>query len=175
MGDGAAYFAYDEADNRTMMQDAHDTVYWTYDGLGRVTAQDSLGGVALAFGFDANGNRLSQQDPDGGITYWDYDALNRMISVIDPYGTVAYYDHTPAGQLLKRALGNGTLAYHEYDAAGRAVKVDNRQTDLSAICSFEYTRTAAGEAARGRGHPDAPPRPPTSGPLVPLPWLPYSH
>ena len=38
----------------------------TYDGLGRVTAQDSLGGISLAFGFDANGNRLSQQDPDGG-------------------------------------------------------------------------------------------------------------
>jgi YD repeat-containing protein len=68
-----------------------------------------------------------------------------MISVTDPYGTTASYAYTPAGQLLKRTLGNATLSYHAYDLAGRAVKMDNRKSNLSAICSFECTRTAAGD------------------------------
>ena len=38
-----AYFAYDAAGNRTMMQDGSGATYWTYDALNRITNEEGNG------------------------------------------------------------------------------------------------------------------------------------
>jgi YD repeat-containing protein len=40
---GPAYFDYDAAGNRTMMQDGSGTTYWSYDALNRITNEEGNG------------------------------------------------------------------------------------------------------------------------------------
>jgi hypothetical protein len=39
---GPAYFAYDEAGNRIMMQDGSGVTYWAYDALDRSFRQEGI-------------------------------------------------------------------------------------------------------------------------------------
>ena len=39
---GAAWFGYDAAGNRIMMQDGSGTTYWSYDALNRIMNEEEI-------------------------------------------------------------------------------------------------------------------------------------
>lgn len=81
-----------------------------YEALGRVvkriaTDPDRIGGEAApvtSYGFDANGNMLSETDPLGSVTVYAYDHLGPKTSETDgESGVISYaYEVYPNGDYL---------------------------------------------------------------------------
>jgi YD repeat-containing protein len=73
---------------------------WTqyaYDDLGRLTTvtqsrlNDSTVNDVTSYGYDINGNKVSEVDPNGDTTVYTYDALNRLVGEIVKNGTTLMY------------------------------------------------------------------------------------
>ncbi len=131
-----ARYAYDNLGHRQWVYKLNGTIQLTQaqyvsDGLGRlrqeIEYETSIGGTALArtYSYDADGNRLSQVNPNGGSITWGYDALNRQTSVTyagsTPTNAVTYqYDRGGRRTVMTTSnQGNTKYTYDERDAAVR--------------------------------------------------------
>ncbi len=92
------------------------TVDYTYDPLNRLTRANYSSGEAYAYTYDKVGNRTSQTNPTGNISY-QYDEANRLTSV----GGIAYtWDDN--GNMLSDGVNT-----YSYDYANRLVSISNQQ------------------------------------------------
>jgi RHS repeat-associated protein len=132
-------YVYDRGDNlveKTEPNGAAFTTRYVYDELNQLLAVDetprggsgTVAGVSR-FRYDANRNKIAQQDANGNLTTYRYDALNRLTDS---------YQHTTAGALGESVTrggdpyaglgGNEATALHwhyEYDTNGnQSVIVD---------------------------------------------------
>jgi RHS repeat-associated protein len=119
-GAGATFrYFYDQADNlRMMVEPLGGTTTFTYDELGKLLSVDETRGGAggiTQYRYDANRNRIAQQDANGNLTTWRYDVLNRQSDS---------FQHTVGGTLAadqprsSPAGGDETTAlrwHYEYD------------------------------------------------------------
>ena len=103
------------------------TIDYTYDPLGRLTAADYSTGDYYHYSYDEVGNRLSQDSSAANqetTTHYTYDIANRMTQA----GNTAYsWDDN--GNLLDDGLNTYT-----YDPANRLAAVSNQQSAFS----FQY-------------------------------------
>ena len=104
------------------------TITYTYDSLYRLTDADYSTGELYQYAYDAVGNRLSYNGPDGSKTY-AYDAANRLTSV---NGVVYTWDDN--GNLLS----DGVRSY-TYDHANRLTQV------VSGTLTTEFVYNGAGD------------------------------
>jgi YD repeat-containing protein len=115
-----------------------------YDALDRLTYASGLYG-ALAYGYDAVGNRTSQS---GGTTNlaeaYTYAAnSNQLQSVVN--GTVTRsLGYSPTGNVASDNRGNGTALSFAYDLSDRMVQVANQNTPL-ATYAYNYLGQRRGE------------------------------
>ncbi|MCP3964270.1 MAG: RHS repeat-associated core domain-containing protein [bacterium] len=109
----------------------------TYDDFDRLESITDRWGNALAYAYDANGNRTRLTDPNGKITSYSYDALNRVASVLVPSGGVTEYEYFANSRPKKVIYPNGTTAENTWDAANRAATIDNRHFG-GAVSTFSY-------------------------------------
>lgn len=101
--------------------------------VGRLTEVASDTGDIMRFTYDANGNRLSHEDFDGGITSYQYDALNRQTGIMLPDQSVLRQDFNSLGLPLTATDNEGRITCREYDAMGRLTTVvspDGRETEF---------------------------------------------
>ena len=176
-------FAYDQADNLVRVTEPkgqqHRTEY-VYDELNQLVAVDETRGGAggvTRYLYDANRNRVAQQDATGTLLTWRYDALNRPVDsfVHTVPGTLAAGqsrgqgaggDETSARrvQFAFDAAGNQTLIVDaegqrvtkSYDALDRIISkvFSNHQnaadgsTILPRILSIAYAYDLAGNQVR---------------------------
>ncbi len=95
------------------------TIDYTYDPLGRLTAADYSTGDYYYYAYDAVGNRLTQETQAGATSY-TYDIANRLTQA----GNNTYtWDNN--GNLL----GNGTDTY-SYDPANRLTAISGGQAAI---------------------------------------------
>ena len=104
-------YTYDEVGNlktRSVAAGTHTTTYM-YDSANRLQSVSSPTNQLWTYTYDADGNRVTQIDPNGnstptvgdGKTTYGYDALGRL-------STISYSDTTPAVSFLYDANGNRT-------------------------------------------------------------------
>jgi RHS repeat-associated protein len=117
--------------------DALRSQTFQYDALNRLTYSSGLYG-ALAYGYDAVGNRTSQS---GGTTNlaetYSYAAnSNQLQSVVN--GTLTRsLGYSPTGNVATDNRGNGTALSFTYDLSDRMVQVANQNTPL-ATYAYNY-------------------------------------
>jgi RHS repeat-associated protein len=127
-------------------------VTYTYDGLGRLTAEaQNTDGITrtVTSEYDANGNRTRVTYPDGNYFLFDHDGLNRAINLRNNFtilGTASYDDRGQAAQ-LDWTYGTAELnrKSYGYDAAGRlsSIGLDLRYTSKDS--TWTYTRNPASQ------------------------------
>jgi RHS repeat-associated protein len=117
-------FAYDGAGNRTRLTHPNGTstdyAYLNNHWLQSITDKVPGGATfqSVAYGYDQNGNRISQTDSSGTTTF-AYDALNRLTQAAHPggYGTWSWtYD--AVGNRTQQTGPGGTTNY-AYDQNNR--------------------------------------------------------
>lgn len=146
------------------------------DGLGRLRQEieyPGSGTLTRSYGYDANGNRLTQDNPNGGHIASAYDALNRVTGITYTGGngtpTVTYqYDRGGRRTRMSTAVqGDSLYTYDERDAlvrvetpyvgSGSVTKVvrysydpDGNRSSLTYPNDDQltYTRDPAGRVAR---------------------------
>ncbi|MDD5468876.1 MAG: hypothetical protein PHS96_13825, partial [Anaerolineales bacterium] len=99
------------------------TIAYSYDSRYRLTGADYSSGEAYAYAYDKVGNRTSQTNPSGNISY-QYDGANRLTNV----GGVAY-----TGDNNGNLPSDGVFTY-AYDFASRL----EAATSPSSTISFAY-------------------------------------
>ena len=122
-----AYTYYADGNQRTKTEtllggDPVTTTY-TYDGLGRLTAE-TKGEDSITYTYDASGNRVSM-NRNGTVTAYAYDANNRLLSETVNGETTAYtYDAN--GNTL--TAGDKTYTYND---RGQQIGYSNGTTTAS--------------------------------------------
>jgi len=137
----ATSYTYDGAGNKTSVTDANGnrTVY-TYNANNQVTSQQSgleydsatqaydcpSGDTCptTSYTYDANGNKLTETDPNGDTTTYAYNALNQLTSVTTP------------------GANGGTTTYG-YDANGNQTTIVDPRGNVSGANPANYTTTKA--------------------------------
>jgi len=109
--------------------------YFKYDALNRLVKTirkegdiaDSIDAsdAVSEYTYDANGNVLSNREPDGNAVSYTYDALNRQTSIINSAGdaTTSFYDGV--GNLLFSVAPNGRATTNAYDALDRLTEASD--------------------------------------------------
>ena len=91
------------------------------DHLGRPVILKHADASCLITRYDANGNKTSFRDENGGTRSWTYDALNHLTSETLLGGAVVSYNHNAAGELLTRNMPQGLVEKNDYDIAGHKI------------------------------------------------------
>ena len=111
----------------------------SYDDFDRLVGMTDPDGKAVAYGYDAAGNRVRLTDPDGRQTLYAVDELNRVASVTLPGVGVTTYGYFRDSRLKSVAYPNGTRSASTYDAAGRVASIVNTQgTGGAVVSSYGY-------------------------------------
>jgi len=108
-----------------------------YDSLYRLTYASGLYG-ALAYGYDAVGNRTSQSGGTNNLaeTYSYAAGGNQLLSVANA-GTVRTLVYSATGDVASEDFGNGTVLSYGYDEGDRLVQVAS-PTQVLAVYDHNY-------------------------------------
>ena len=99
-----------------------------YDAAGQLAKTTAPDGRVSEYGYDANGDRVSESVTTGGVTLTTrtvYDAMRRVVRVTGPDGLVTAYEHDALGRVVRTvadAEGEKIATLNAFDAAGRLVK-----------------------------------------------------
>ena len=96
-----------------------------------------------AYGYDANGNRVSLRKRDGRTIAYAYDALNRVTAKTYPNGGArpVYYSYDSEGHLTAArfdAASGGDAVTHSYDALGRLSAGGIAMAGVSRTLGYQY-------------------------------------
>jgi RHS repeat-associated protein len=97
---------------------------WTYDDQLNVTRKTDALNHSINFTYDSNGNRLSQTDATGTMTF-TYNAFGQVLTGADQMNNVTRYNYDGAGNVLTTtdALNNTTT--FAYNARGQMLTAMN--------------------------------------------------
>ncbi|MCI8774048.1 MAG: hypothetical protein HFI50_09005, partial [Lachnospiraceae bacterium] len=113
-------FTYDDACNLLTISDFSGRVYLTntYDMLGRVTEQFTVGRGRSSADYDEESRVTSFTDELGNVTQYTYDETGHIIDIaLD--GTNIHNRYNEKGQLTEQTDALGNLTRMEYDDYGR--------------------------------------------------------
>ena len=135
---------------------------WTYDSAGLVLSRTHEGDATTdtattTWTWDADGNPITETDPEGHTTAYQYDRLGRVIKRTDPNGGQWTYQYDAAGNRLKATDPLGHTTQASYDALGHRLS----RTDANGhTTTFRYdprgrlTQTTDPEGHSQRYHYD---------------------
>ncbi|HWB72955.1 MAG TPA: cell wall-binding repeat-containing protein, partial [Egibacteraceae bacterium] len=131
LGDEA--LAYDRLGRVAARTDGKgQTTRYRYDPLDRLVAVTAADGVAVAFAYDANGNRVGMTDATGATGY-AYDPLGRLVSQRLPDGQTVTAAYDGADNLIWLADAGGQVGYehNRIDLLERLVEPDGATTTFA--------------------------------------------
>jgi RHS repeat-associated protein len=142
-------YAYDDASRLVSTTDRQGRQRaFGYDAANHKTSETwyAAGGSLVqsqTFGYDAGGNLVSANDPDGNYTI-TRDALNRAASVVTPSGVTLTFAYDAAGNRTSAADSKGGVQTSTYDLANR-VTSRTLHASTSGDARIDYTYTARNE------------------------------
>ena len=93
-------------------------------------------GAVVRYTYDANGNRIGEEDENGAKTTFVYDALGRVVEVNGEEGHHYAYRYDGEGNLIEAEDALGNRVSMEYDGNGNLIKETNQ---LGESRSYAYT------------------------------------
>ena len=136
-GDGGscASCAGPGTDRLTTLTDPKNQITtFTYDPLGRITAERNPLGRTTSYLRDAGGKVISRTDPNGHTISYSYDQLGRLREKSYPDDSFATFTYDRKGHLQTAA--NRHISYSfSHDAAGRMTKVTDSE---GRVIAYEY-------------------------------------
>jgi RHS repeat-associated protein len=111
-------YGFNTADEITTITNGVDAVqnrYYSYDALGRVTAESAL---SQHWTFDANSNRIADDGPAGASNFTVDPSSNRVLSM-QRDGSIRRYGYDAAGNRVSETDNGDQIAAYSYDAFGR--------------------------------------------------------
>lgn len=143
--DDDATYKYDADGKLTRAANGHADLGLTYDHLDRLASRhDATSGRVLGYAHDAEGNRTSLVDPQGGTFTYTYDADGRPSGIIDPAGGATFLGHDADNRLVSLTQPNGVMTTYGYDALGQLTTIDVRRPDGSAVFTGQYAYDGSG-------------------------------
>jgi YD repeat-containing protein len=95
------------------------------------------------YAYDANSNRVSFTNPQGGTTTYSYDTLNRQTSLTDFSGRLFSFTYDALGRRTGLTRPNGVNTSCAYDSLSRLLSVLH-QAGSAALDGVSYAYDAAG-------------------------------
>jgi RHS repeat-associated protein len=96
-----------------------------------LNVKDELGNIANTCTYDADGNRLTDQDALGRTTVYTYDSRGNMLTTTDPLGRTTAYTYDERNNLLTTENAAGKKTVYTYDANNNLISTTdplNNQT-----------------------------------------------
>ena len=117
-------YNYDSTDLRSVTVTADSgtalTTAYTYDGMGRLTAETDARGNTTAYTYDVRGRVTAVTSPCGSVTTYAYDAQNNRTTVTAPGREAVVYVYDAAGRQTGTQYASGErLSEAFYDEHGR--------------------------------------------------------
>jgi len=131
---GTVLYEYDMNGRLDWASEGSQSMWWAYDGLGRVTQYSDVFGNLLQYAYDGAGNLTNLIYPDGKAVAYAYDAANRLTTVTDWGGRVTRYAYDADNRITLITHPNGTTTTRAYDVAGRLI----HQADMTAASNMVY-------------------------------------
>jgi RHS repeat-associated protein len=110
---GAITFYYDAGDQ---LISASDGTTWSYDANGSLRTR-TRGGQTTTFNWDAHERLVRIDFPDGTYAAYGYDAQGRRLSKRDRAGTVIYYVYDGADLVQEADAAGQVIASYVYDSS----------------------------------------------------------
>jgi RHS repeat-associated protein len=144
----AVNYAYDLLSRLTQVTDPTGTYSFTYDNLGRLVGTSTqyaflTSTLTNGYTYDADSNRLTLTNPQGGVTTYSYDSLNRMTGITDFAGRNFTFSYDALGRRTGLTRPNGVNTTYSYDALSRLLSVLH-QAGSTVLDGAAYTYDAAG-------------------------------
>lgn len=142
-------YAYDSAGRLVEADDsANGTIELDYDGLDRLTSEDTPTGT-VSYEYDDADRRVSMQTAGQDETTYDYDAADRLTGITrgDQSPSFSYDD---ADRLTAVDLPGGVSMAYAYDDADRLTQIAYAN-GLGALGSIDYGYDSAGGRHEGSG------------------------
>jgi RHS repeat-associated protein len=142
-------YAYDILSHLTQVVDSTGTYDFTYDNMGRLTQASTqysfLSGQTLVnhYTYDADSNRASLANPQGGVTSYGYDSLNHLTNVTDFAGRLFAFNYDALGRRTGLTRPNGVNTSYTYDSLSRLLSVLH-QAGSTMLDGVSYAYDAAG-------------------------------
>ena len=80
---------------------------YTYDVRGRLKRKSASGRELISYGYDLNGNKISQRDVTGNVTEYRYGISDELLEIYDKGVLRASYEYNPDGTVKRQKTGNG--------------------------------------------------------------------
>ena len=144
-------YVYDLVGKLLSVTDPTGTYGFAYDNMGRLvgtTTQYAFlsGTYTTSYTYDADSNRLTMTDPQGGVTNYAYDTLNRLSTLTPPtaFSSTGFgFTYDALSRRTQMTRPNGVSTNYSYDSLSRLLSVLH-QVGTSTIDGAAYTYDPAG-------------------------------
>jgi len=114
---------------------------YTYDKLGRITAEINPDGTKMTVVYDDQNNKMFITDPNGLQIEKHFDPLGNLIAETNGRG-MAQHTYDENGRLIRKGDFNGSQIQYEYDAWDRIIKeIVGKSTNRTVYNDVANTKT----------------------------------
>jgi RHS repeat-associated protein len=144
-------YVYDLVSKLQQVTDPTGTYGFAYDNMGRLVGTTTqytfvTGTYTNAYTYDANSNRASMTDPQGGVTSYVYDTLNRLSTLTPPSAFTSGsfgFSYDALSRRTQMTRPNGVTTNYTYNNLSQLLSVLH-QVGASTIDGATYTVDPAG-------------------------------
>jgi RHS repeat-associated protein len=144
-------YVYDLVGKLQQVTDPTGTYGFAYDNMGRLVGTTTqytfvTATYTNAYTYDADSNRVSMTDPQGGTTSYVYDTLNRLSTLTQPtaFGSGSFgFTYDALSRRTQMTRPNGVTTNYSYNSLSQLLSVLH-QIGTSTIDGATYTVDPAG-------------------------------
>jgi large repetitive protein len=144
-------FSYDDAGNRTTIENEVGTVSQEFDGQGRLVRHTDPFGTVVEYAYDGIG-QLTQVHSAGSTTTYEYDLLGRINRVLVDGAEKVRFAYDEVGNRISATYANGLTETFNYDSRSRLAQQILQDTQSALVSSNSYEYDAAGRLIKQQDH-----------------------
>ena len=119
-------------------QDASGSLYFSYNGMGRLVSFTNQDNHTIAYEYDSEGNLVNLTYPGNKTVNYEYDADNRLTKVTDWLEHETLYNYDKGGRLTS-STSPGLITIYKYDNAGKLITLMNYNSNtMEVVSAYTY-------------------------------------